>query len=483
MDNLKKFLFHNINTRQTIIKNTFWLFTGEAVGRLLKMGLIIYAARKLGANGWGVFAYTISTASLLMTFSDIGIGSLITRDATQKKENYRSLISAALLLKIIILVISIILVIFVSPYISSIQEANILFPIIGIVFLFDSLRDIGFAVNRIFEKMEKEMVVKVVMNLSILILGVILIKINPLPISVGIAYAVGSALSVVLILIILRKSLFEFITKTNFETLKLVLKTTLPLAIITLVSSIMANTDIYMLGLWKSPEDIGIYSAAQRFYQFVLIVPSMIGTATLPLMSRLANTDNEKFKNILEKTLYVFMIICIPITFGGLILANQIIPLVFGPEYLEAIPVLQILMLMLLVSFPIILLINAIFVYNKQSKLVFINILGVLANVFLNFLLIPKFGVTGAAIATLISSTIVTSVIWVKMKKINHFEILPSLKKIFMPTLIMILATLSFQYLGIHVLLNIFMSAIIYLFIIFIKEKSLIEEMKGIMRP
>lgn len=481
METLKKFFFQNINTRQTIIKNTFWLFAGEASGRLLKMGLIIYAARKLGANGWGIFAYTLSTASLLMTFSDMGIGSLITRDATQKKSNYQVFISAALLLKIIILSVSIILVIFISPFISNIKEANILFPLVGLIFLFDSIREMGFAINRILEKMEREMVVKVILNFIILILGIILININPLPISIAIAYAVGSAVSVVLIVIILWKNISEYITRTNFKTLKLVIKTTIPLAIVTLIGSIMANTDIYMLGIWRTPEDIGIYSVAQRFYQFILIIPSMLATVTLPLMARLANYDDEKFKNIIETILHVFMALIIPIALGGVILASQIIPLVFGIEYMEAIPVLQILMVMLLASCPLILLINAIFVYNQQKKLVLINIGGVIVNIFLNFLLVPKFGVTGAAFATLVSSAFITVIVWHKMKKINNFEILPSLKNLFLPIASMVIAILLLKYTGIPVLLNITISGLVYLFIIFLKEKSIIKEIKVIM--
>jgi len=481
MEKLKRFFLENTHTKQIIIKNIVWLFAGEAGGRLIKMGLIVYAARNLGASGWGTFAYAISTASLLMIFSDVGIGSLITRDAIQKRENYRGFISAALMLKAVILAASILLVIFISPYISTIPEATILFPIVGLIFLFDSIRDLGFAINRIFEKMEIEMVVKIVMNLIVLALGIILININPLPISVGVAYAVGGAVSVILILVILWKHVPEFLTKTDFETVKLVLRTTMPLAIIILIGSIMANTDIYMLGLWKTPEDIGLYSAAQRFYQFILIIPATIGTATLPLMSRLAHTDNQKFKDVLEKNFYMFMLVGLPIACGGFIVADEIVPFIFGPQYINAIPVLRVMMVMLLSAFPILLLVNAIFVYNKQRELVFVNVLGVLINIFLNSLLIPKFGVTGAALATLVSSAFVTLAVWGKMKKINDFEILPSLVRILPALTLMAFVTLVLEHLGTHVLLNITISAFVYILIIFLKEKSLREEIKEIM--
>lgn len=481
MKRIKNFFLVNTSNKQTVIKNTFWLFIGEASGRLLKMGLIIFATRKLGVEGWGIFSYVISIASLSMIFSDIGISSIITREASQEKEDYKKFISTALLLKIIILIISTIFVIFLSPYISNIKEAHILFPIIGIVLFFDSIRDIGFAINRVFEKMEREMIVKIIMNLIILILGIFLIKINPFPVSMAVAYAVGSIVGFILIMFMVRKNIYKLITKTNWGSFKLVIKTTIPFAIVTLLGTVMSNTDIYMLGLWKTPKDIGIYSAAQRFYQFIIIIPSMIATATFPLMSRLANVDNEKFKIVLEKILSIFIIIELPITVGGFILADQIIILMFGIEYINAIPVLQIFMVMLLVSFPLILLSNVIFVFNKQKKLALAYMFGVIVNIILNFLLIPKLGEVGAAISSFLSTTIITFIIWRQMIKVMEFETLSWFKEIIISTIIMVPSILILKYFGVNVILNIIISSLVYLGVLILVKKSILKKIREIM--
>src|SRR3989338_8495099 len=215
MDKIIKFLFVNNNTKQIIVKNTFWLFAGESLGRLIKLGLIVYAARELGAGGWGIFAYALSVASLLMIFSDIGIENLIAREISQKKDNYKMFISAAFLLKSIILIISIVLEIFASPHISNITEARELFFTIAVIFFFDVIRNMGFAINRVMEKMEREMMTKVIMNFVIFGLGIVLISTNPSPLSLAIAYATGSVTGALLIISFVRKNIVEFITKTN----------------------------------------------------------------------------------------------------------------------------------------------------------------------------------------------------------------------------------------------------------------------------
>ena len=199
-NSIKEFLFKNTTNKQTFAKNTFWLGASEVSGRLLKMGLIIYAARVLGADGWGTFSYALSVASLLMIFSDIGLGGLITREIVQEKDGHVNFISTAIFLKNIVLVASLVLVIVICPIISNIPSANTLFPLVAVIFLFDALRELGFSINRAREKMEREMSVKTIMSIVILVLGILLLQINAEPRSIAIAYAVGSAVGFIIIL-------------------------------------------------------------------------------------------------------------------------------------------------------------------------------------------------------------------------------------------------------------------------------------------
>lgn len=480
MEKIKQFFFVNTSVKQTVVKNTFWMMLGEVIMRLLKMALVVYAARKLGTDGWGIFSYAISISSLFMIFADIGISGLITREASKKNENFKKFVSASLFLKGTISFISLLLVIFIAPYISNIGEAKLLLPIVGFILFFDSIRDMIFALNRAIEKMERETLTKVIMGVIILVSGFVLIKINPIPKSLAISYLIGSLSGLLFIIISIRKNIFEFIEKIDKENLKFVLKTTFPFAIIVLVSSILANTDVFMLGIWKTPEEIGIYTAAQRFYQFIMIIPSIITTAVLPAMSRLANENKERLEILLNKTFFIFMSMALPIAVGGLLLMNRIIPAIFGQEYLGSIPILYILMIMIIFTFPLTLLTNSIFVFNKQKKLVMANIFGVIINILINLLLIPKWGAIGAITATLLSTVIITYTMWRETKKLIEFKVLFGVKKILLPVLSMAVIILIFNYFNLNIWLNIAFSSLVYMGVIFIKEKSLVREMSEV---
>jgi O-antigen/teichoic acid export membrane protein len=266
MKKFQDFLFKNTTTKQTIAKNSLWLFLGDIFGRLLRMGLIVYAARTLGTSGWGVFSYATSIGILLMSLSDIGISGIITREASQKKEEYTTLISTALVIKAVLLVASIGLVLGISPLISHISQTHGIFLLIATISFFDTIRELGFSINRAFEKMEREMVVKTIMNVAILVLGIIFLKINLSPKSMALAYAVGSGIGAFIIIFMIRNETKQLIGTVDRKKVGTLLKTAWPFAVITLVAILLANVDTYMLGLWKDASEIGLYASVQRIY-------------------------------------------------------------------------------------------------------------------------------------------------------------------------------------------------------------------------
>jgi O-antigen/teichoic acid export membrane protein len=281
----------------------------------------------------------------------------------------------------------------------------------------------------------------------------------------------------------MRKDIRGLISTIDMRIIPSVIKTAWPFALIALITTVMANTDIYMLGIWKDPTEIGLYASVQRIQQFILILPIMIATAVFPLFSRLANKDNMQFSIALEKTMAITMMIGIPIAFGGLILSEEIVTLFFGVGYANAVPILNILMVMLLVSFPLILLSNAIFAYNEQKHLALAYLSGVIANVLLNILLIPQYGAVGSAIATFVCSAVITLIIWIKMKSINSFRTFRYVKKSILATIGMLCILALCQYFDLHIVITALGSMIFYVVVLLLLKEPLLKEIQSILRP
>ena len=90
------------------------------------------------------------------------------------------------------------------PYLTKIEEAAAIMPILIFVFIFDTLRDLGSALSRALEKMEIEALVHIFTNLAIVILGFIFLFVSKTSQSLALAYAIGSGLGLLAIIFILR---------------------------------------------------------------------------------------------------------------------------------------------------------------------------------------------------------------------------------------------------------------------------------------
>ncbi len=172
------------------------------------------------------------------------------------------------------------------------------------------------------------------------------------------------------------------------------------------------------------------------------------------------------------------MLVGLPIALGGALLSRELIFFIFGPSYAGAVPVMIVMMLMILISFPLTLLSNAIFAYNRQKELSSIYILGIVVNIGLNFWLIPKSGAFGAAIATLASTFIMTGAIWFKVKEINYFEILPIFKRLILPTLVSVISILFFKYLGVSVVLNVLATIVLYICALLVFKDPILRDLR-----
>jgi O-antigen/teichoic acid export membrane protein len=146
-------------------------------------------------------------------------------------------------------------------------------------------------------------------------------------------------------------------------------------------------------------------------------------TALFPLMSRLYISSEESLKVAYEKSFKYLVLLGLPVSVGGMVLANRIIPFLFGGEFGNSTIALQILIwdcLLLCMYRPMLYVLGSI---NRQGSMALIGGIGALVNVGLNLLLIPRWSYIGAGITTLATGVLVTIASWYVVAK--YFYRLP----------------------------------------------------------
>jgi len=481
----KDFLLVNRTPNQTVAKNTFWLTASSFGGRLLKAVIIIYSARVLGAAEWGLFSYAVSFVAMVTVLTDFGIGPILTREASRTSDPLKisQIVSTTFLLKIALLTVGVLVVVFVAPSFTTIKEARFLFPIVSLILVFDTLQGFGFSLARALEKMELEAFLYMTTNISIVIFGMLTLKYYPSVKFFAYAYVAGTGLGAIATLFVFREYLVNIFSNFQKKLITHIFSSAWPIIVSGFLGSLMLNTDILLIGYFLSAKDVGIYSAADRPIQFLYLFPAILAASIFPMLSRTANKDNRKTREVIEKILSLAYLISIPIVLGGIVLGGDIIRVVFGLSYVGAATPFRILLATLSINSITIILSNAIFAYDRQKDLIKFAALGGISNLVFDLILIPKFGITGSAFATLFAQIISNIYIWTKMKTIVNFSVLPKLKKIAVAAVIMALAVFGLHRLELNLFANVAIGATIYLTLLYLMKEPMLREIKLILRP
>lgn len=172
-----------------------------------------------------------------------------------------------------------------------------------------------------------------------------------------------------------------------------------------LTQTIYCNSDMTMLGLMKGDFEVGLYSTSVKIYNLVNQVVASIAWVVMPQLTEgFAKKDYKKINELLRYALSFIIVLGVPCLTGLNIITNQIIGAVGGEEYLGANISLHILTLALACSFMGGWITNMMLIpAGRESVCLKCGAVSAIINVVLNFFIIPKWGLNGAAFTTFVA--------------------------------------------------------------------------------
>lgn len=224
----------------------------------------------------------------------------------------------------------------------------------------------------------------------------------------------GTSLLIPYLFSIVRKN---FIFRFNFSMLKNTLRFSLPLVPSLLTAFILNLSDRIFIDRYMGLSEVGLYSLAYKVASIVLIAISAINMAVTPFyyrrISKLgfvsASPWSKEFNNNYIKIIGVLVFIF-------LMFSKEIILIFFGSNYFQSAYIVGLLLLSYYFSGTNNVNGRLILYKKKTHHSMAIDVSTAFLNILLNFLLIPKYGMIGAALATLASMmfAFITSFIYVK---------------------------------------------------------------------
>lgn len=183
--------------------------------------------------------------------------------------------------------------------------------------------------------------------------------------------------------------------------------------------------DIFIMGYFLSPAAVGIYTVAVNVGERITMVSTAISSVLFP---KIASEDTEAARNRLSSIVSRnVLLISIIASFAILLVSDFVIELFFGSEYMQSSDVLKIILLGIIFLSVEKIFSNDIAGRGRPEINMYTSIFNVIMNVGLNILLIPRFGIMGAAYATTITyfvSFAIKLVIFQRISKQSYFKLL-----------------------------------------------------------
>jgi O-antigen/teichoic acid export membrane protein len=407
-----------------IFSNTLYQFVGKAVTSGLGVVITIFLTRYLGPAGFGKYTFALVFVTLFGVIGDWGMTLIGVREASRKTESTGEIVGNILVVRFLLALVAIILsniVVFVLPYSTEIRT------LVGICSLSLLALSIKTSFQIIFNsrlRMEYFALSELAANSLVIFLVAFLIAIKAgLPMImvaflVGQIFAAGVAWFLGMRLSSIRLSLFR--KETAY-----ILVESLPMGAILVLFTVYNRIDTVLLSYFKGEEAVGLYGAAYRIFEVLVLGAAYFANSILPLISNLATNNRPGLKVVYEKAMVILLLMGMAAAVVNFLLAPVGIAIVAGPKFLGAVLALQVLSLALVVSYLNHLNGYTLIALGKQWYSFAIAIVALVINLGLNVFFIPIFSLYAAAAITFITETVIAILSFFVIRRIIGVRMSP----------------------------------------------------------
>jgi O-antigen/teichoic acid export membrane protein len=379
-------------------KNTSWMFLARAVSLFVSFLTIAIVARYLGPENFGKLSYAQSFIAIFSVFASLGIDQILYRNLAAEPEREQAILGTAFITKLIFGSITLFTSVAVALSIQSDPILTWLIAIIALTYIFQPLGILGLYFQA---KVQAKYPALITIILGFLIPA---LKLLVIYFDQGILYFAAIIALEALFVVVCYVAIYVLLFGGNplqwsfsRETLTKLLKDSWPLMLAGLSGYIYGRIDQVMIQNFLDSTSVGLLG----------ILPALIISSLVPALVGARVRNREEY----VKRLRSLILLCLSISvFSALflfLLAPWVVSLLFGSAFTASVGLLRIYVWSTIGTVLIILMQQYLIVEHQSKQFLIYSVLGATTNIFLNLQLIPLFGMTGAAYATLITFAVI----------------------------------------------------------------------------
>ena len=391
-----------------LARNIAFLAGGQLATWSLSALWTIFVPRALGPRGLGELTIAYAATGVVSVIVSLGVGTLMVKEIARDHSKAAWMLGTAILVRAA----------FILPAIGAIalyirlgrfggEQAIVIWMATAsmVLVLFTTAYQ---AVFQAIERMEYLAYADVLSKAVVTVLSIAIVLMG-----FGVVPVMAIALGVAFVVLILNfgwsRGLFHIDWKVDTERVRFLIVESLPYWSTGLVLTIYMWIDSVMLGFMTSDVVVGWYAVPTKLFNTVLFVPVILATAYLPRLANAFRDGPSALANTGRSALESVLVLGLPVAAGVVLVAKQVIDVIYGAAFGPSVIVLVILAISLPPTYFNIMVNQVLVACNRQLAWTKVMVAAAVVNPALNLVLIRYFqaqqhnGAVGAAASLLVT--------------------------------------------------------------------------------
>lgn len=384
-----------------VTRNASWIIAGRVYHMVLAFVVGLLTARYLGPNNYGLINYAATYTSFFASFCTLGINSVIVKNFVDHPDEEGETIGSAIILRTISSVLSVVMMMCITFIADNGEKTtNIVVFLCGIGVIFQVMDTLDYWFQSRLESKYSAFATVIsytvvsIYKVWLLVTGK---SVEWFAVSTSIDYLV---VAIILLIVYKKRNGPRF--SCSMRKAKELFKSSYHFILAGLMVSIYGSTDKFMLKQLLNEAEVGYYSTAVSLCNtWVFLLTAIIDSLYPVILQSFNNKELFERKNKQLYSIVFYISVSVSILFS--VLATPVVRILYGKAYIAAAAPLRIITWYTAFSYLGVARNAWIVSYNKQNYLKYLYIGAAITNVVLNVIMIPLWGASGAAFASLLT--------------------------------------------------------------------------------
>lgn len=389
------------------LKNTGWIILSRILNVAISLFVSLYVIRYLGPTNYGTLSYAISFMSLFTFIAGFGVDSIVYRELIKNPEKEPEILGSAFVIKLLTGILAVATTVLTALLIGVTQLELLIITLVSLPMIGASAHVVAHSYYARVQSKHPSLVI-LVTNIILSLCKLLVVYFDKGIIYFALIILLESILYTIFYLYFYQKH-FSLLGKwrLNKETTMILITGGLPLAASAISITLYSRIDQVMIKHLIDNTAVGLYDAAVRLSDVWYLLPNILITSLFPAIINSKKVSRELFVKRIKMFALLLVTLNLLIILPTFILAPYIINILFGEAFAASSNVLLVYIWSLIgfslgqLAYTYLLAEDLLYIYFVTS------IVSVFINIGLNLVLIPTYGIVGAALATLISYSLI----------------------------------------------------------------------------